>query len=287
VKYAFIRDHAKSYKIQSLCEMMEVSRSAYYDWLDRPESDRSKDDRKLAGELTALHFEMRQAYGTLRLWHELARRQRPAGKHRIARLKRELSLWTRRRRRFVRGMASRRDRAQHPNILDRQFSVDQQQTVWVADVTAIWTIQGWLYLAVVMDLRTRRIIGWSTARTFDAPLTIAALDHALRRRTSNKPLLHHSDRGVHYGCRAYQLRLQECGITPSMSRVANCYDNAVAESFFSSLKNEETLHHRFHTREEACAVIDDYIEMFYNRKRLHSTLGYITPAEFAQKRRVA
>jgi transposase InsO family protein len=267
--------------------MMEVSRSAYYDWLDRPESNRSKEDRQLAGELTVLHYEMRQAYGTLRLWRELSRRQRRVGKHRIARLKRELGLWTRRRRRFVRGTASRRDRAVHPNVLERQFAVNQVRRVWVADITAIWTLQGWLYLAVLMDLRTRRIIGWATGPTFDGQLTLAALDRALRRSKSVDGLLHHSDRGAHYGCHAYQERLSAYGITASMSRAGNCYDNAVAESFFSSLKNEETLHHRYQTREQARAALYDYIETFYNRKRLHSTLGYITPVEFERVNKVA
>jgi len=282
VKYAFIREHSRSHSVQGLCGLMEVSRSAYYDWLDRPESKRSKEDRQLAGELTALHFEMRQAYGTLRLWREFSRRQRRVGKHRIARLKRELGLWTRRRRRFVRGTASRRDRAVHPNVLNRLFAVNQVQRVWVADITAIWTLQGWLYLAVLLDLKTRRIVGWATGSTFDGQLTLAALDQAVRRSPSVGGLLHHSDRGAHYGCHAYQQRLREKGINSSMSRAANCYDNAVAESFFSSLKNEETLHQRYRTREQARAALYDYIEMFYNRKRLHSTLGYITPVEFEQ-----
>ncbi len=287
MKYAFIRDHADSHCVQQLCEMMEVSRSAYYDWLIRPESQRSIQDRELAGELTALHYEMRQAYGTIRLWHEMTRRRHPVGKNRIARLKRELGLWTRRHRRFVNTTRSRPDHAAHPNLLARQFSVDRSEAAWVTDVTAVWTIEGWLYLAIVLDLSTRRIIGWTTGPTFDAKLTLGALDQALRRRSRPADLMHHSDRGAHYSCSAYQQRLKAKGITVSMSRAGNCYDNAVAESFFSSLKNEETLHKRYYTRQEARAALYDYIEMFYNRKRLHSTLGYLAPIEYKPVKSVA
>jgi putative transposase len=287
VKYAFIRDHADSFSVQRLCEMMEVSRSAYYDWLVRPESTRSKEDRHIAGELTALHYEMRQAYGTLRLWREMTRRRQCVGKHRIARLKRELGLWTRRRRRFVRTTRSRPDHATRPNLLNRQFAVKHRDTVWVTDVTAIWTVEGWLYLAVVMDLYARRVIGWTTGSSYDAHLTLGALNQALRRRAHRPGLIHHSDRGAHYSCTAYQRRLKTKGLIASMSRAGNCYDNAVAESFFSSLKNEETLHHRYQTREQARAALYDYIEMFYNRKRLHSTLGYMPPIEYEHSKHVA
>lgn len=283
MKYAFIRDHAGMHSVQRLCTMMEVSRSAYYDWRVRPESRRSREDRALAGELTALHYEMRQSYGTLRLWHEMRRRRRCIGKNKIARLKRELGLWTRRRRHFVRTTRSRPDHAMHPNLLAREFNAEKINAVWVTDVTAIWTVEGWLYLAAVMDLYARRVIGWSTGPSFDTQLTLDALNQALRRRRKLSGLMHHSDRGAHYSCAAYQQRLRAMGITVSMSRAGNCYDNAVAESFFSSLKNEETLHHRYHTRQQARAALYDYIEMFYNRKRLHSTLGYAPPVEHEQK----
>jgi putative transposase len=264
---------------------MEVSRSAYYEWLHCPESARAKADRELAGDLARLHFELREACGSIRLSRELARRGRRVGKHRIARLKRIYGLWTRRRHRFVRTASSRPDRCVYPNTLNRQFSAAQPNTVWVSDVTAIWTLQGWLYLAVVIDLCSRRVIGWSSGPRFDTALTLAALNQALRRRGA--PEMHHSDRGPHYRSSEYQERLKVREIVASMSRAGNCYDNAVAESFFSSLKNEETLHHRYATREDARSALYDYIEVFYNRKRLHSTLGYVSPVEFERQVKAA
>jgi len=273
--------------VQRLCELMEVSRSAYYEWLVHPQSARAQSDRQLAGDLTALHFELRQACGAIRLSREFARRGRCVGKHRIARMKRSLGLWTRRRRRFVRTTRSRPDQCVHPNRLGREFSVAHANEVWAADVTAVWTVQGWLYLAVIIDLYARRVIGWATAPSFDTRLTLSALNQALRRRPSVAGLMHHSDRGAHYSSSTYQQRLKVKGIVASMSRAGNCYDNAVAESFFSSLKNEETLHHRYQTREQARAALYDYIEVFYNRKRLHSTLDYVSPVEYEQRANVA
>lgn len=286
MKYAFIRDHARQHSVQRLCELMEVSRSAYYEWLQCPESARAQADRELAAELTRLHFELKEACGSVRLSRELARRGRRVGKHRIARLKRIYGLWTRRRRRFVRTTRARPDHCVYPNRLARRFTVKQPNAAWVADVSAVWTFQGWLYVAVVIDLFSRRVIGWSSGTTADTQLTLRALQQAVRRRHPG-PLMHHSDRGAHYASADYQARLQQQGIVVSMSRAGNCYDNAVAESFFSSLKNEETLHHRYATREEARSALYDYIEVFYNRKRLHSTLGYVSPVEFERQTRIA
>jgi putative transposase len=266
---------------------MQVSRSAYYEWRVCPQSARAESDRNFAGELTSLHFELKQACGAIRLSREFARRGRRVGKHRIARMKRHLGLWTRRRRRFTRTTQARPDHCVHPNRLNRDFRVSRANEVWVADVTAVWTVQGWLYLAVVIDLLSRRVVGWATAPTFDTKLTLSALNQALRRRSGTAALMHHSDRGAHYSSSAYQQRLRARSITPSMSRAGNCYDNAVAESFFSSLKNEETLHHKYRTREEARASLYDYIEVFYNRHRLHSTLGYMSPVEFEKMAGVA
>jgi transposase InsO family protein len=287
VKYAFIRDHAQTHSVQRLCELMEVSRAAYYEWLERPESPRLQADRALLGELTQLHFELKEACGSVRLSREMARRGRQVGKHRIARIKRIYGLWTRRHKRFVRTTRSRPDHCVYPNSLNRQFTVDRPNAVWVSDVTAVWTLQGWLYVAVVLDLYSRRVIGWSSGSTFDTALTLSALDQALRRRSRPAGLMHHSDRGAHYSSSGYQDRLKAKGIIASMSRAGNCYDNAVAESFFSSLKNEETLHHRYATREEARSALYDYIEVFYNRKRLHSTLGYVSPVEFERQMKAA
>lgn len=287
MKYAFILEHADRYSVQRLCELMQVSRSAYYEWLARPQSARAKADQALAGPLMALHFELREAYGAVRLSREFSRRGRRVGKHRIARLKRNLGLWTKRRRRFVRTTRSRPDRCVHPNRLEGEFSVTRTNQVWVTDVTAIWTVQGWIYLAVVLDLYARRVVGWASASYNDTRLTLSALNQALRRRGSVTGLIHHSDRGAHYSSSAYQQRLQSRGILCSMSSAGKCYDNAVAESFFSSLKNEQTLHYRYETREQARAALYDYIEVFYNQVRLHSTSGYVSPVEYEQRVKVA
>lgn len=280
MKYAFIKAHAERFCVQRMCELMQVSRSAYYAWGARPHSKREASDRELGGELTALHFECKEAYGSIRLSREFARRGRTVGKHRIARMKLKMGLWTRRRRRFVRTTRARPDHCVHPNRLGQRFTTDRPNEVWVTDVTAVWTLEGWLYLAVVIDLWSRRVIGWATGSKFDTDLTLGALNRALRSRSHIKQLIHHSDRGAHYSSSAYQQRLRSKGIQASMSRAGNCYDNAVAESFFSSLKNEETLHHRYQTRQQARAALYDYIEVFYNRKRLHSSIDYLSPVEY-------
>lgn len=265
---------------------MQVSASAYYDWRRGKLSKREASDQRLIGELTALHFECKQAYGARRLSHEFARRGRCIGKHRIARLKKKLGLWTQRRRRFVRTTRARPDHCVHPNRLQQCFHAQHPDEIWVSDVSAVWTLEGWLYLAVVIDLWSRKVVGWASAPTFDTRLTLSALNQALRRRRNTAALVHHSDRGAHYSSSVYQQRLRRAGIQSSMSGAGNCYDNAVAESFFSSLKNEETLHHRYQTRQQARSALYEYIEVFYNRKRLHSTIGYMTPVEFERQHRV-
>jgi putative transposase len=283
VKYAFIKAHAERFCVQRMCELMQVSRSAYYAWSACPTSKREASDRELAGQLTALHFECKEAYGSIRLSREFARRGLGVGKHRIARLKRKIGLWTRRRRRFVRTTRARPDHCVHPNRLRQCFSASQPNEVWVTDVTAVWTLEGWLYLAAVIDLWSRRVVGWATDSKFDTELTLCALNRALASRRPLKQLIHHSDRGAHYSSSAYQQRLRSRGIEASMSRAGNCYDNAVAESFFSSLKNEQTLHHRYETRQQARAALYEYIEVFYNRKRLHSTIDYLSPIEYERQ----
>lgn len=265
---------------------MQVSRSAYYEWRSCSMGKREASDCQLAGELTALHFECRQAYGAIRLSREFARRGRRVGKHRIARLKRKMGLWTRRRRRFVRTTRARPDHCVHPNRLQQCFRATRPDEIWASDVTAVWTLEGWLYLAVVIDLWSRRVVGWASGPSFDTALTLSALNQALRRRRGRTHLIHHSDRGAHYSSELYQQRLRGEGIESSMSGAGNCYDNAVAESFFSSLKNEETLHHRYQTRQQARAALYDYIEVFYNRRRLHSHVGYMSPVEYETQRKI-
>ena len=280
MKYAFIRSQQGCYPVRRLCAVLEVSPAAYYDWRTRPRSARVVADEALAQELKRLHYSYRQAYGTRRLQRALRAQGERVGRCRIRRLKRHLGLWTRRR------VRAWRHHKAHPrpfitaNRLARQFTTEAPNRVWTADVTALWTRQGWLNLAVVLDLYSRRIVGWAFDRRSGQELTLAALNQALRKRRPLPGLLHHSDRGPHYTGSSYQGRLRERGIDSSMSRPGDCYDNAPVESFFSTLKCEFAHHRRFHTRDQAKQEISDYIERFYNRIRMHSTLGYRSPCEY-------
>jgi transposase InsO family protein len=201
-------------------------------------------------------------------------------KHRVARLKRENSLWTKRRRRFVRTAKADAGHARADNLLQRDFTAPAPNLVWVADVTNVWTLEGWLYVAMVMDLFSRRIVGWSMSSSPSHEVTVAALQMALALRRPAPGLIHHSDRGSHYASDRYQTVLASYGLRCSMSRAANCLDNAAAESFFATLKNELTLHERYQTRAAARASIFDYLEMFYNPIRRHSTLNGLSPVQF-------
>jgi putative transposase len=280
VRYRFIKEQHEWHKVALLCEMLQVSRSGYYDWLKRPPSTREVEDQRLWPKILRLHQLRREAYGAIRLCRDLRTDGETCSKHRIARLKRENALWTKRHRRFVVTTKADAGHARHPNRLHRQFTADAPNRVWVADVTSVWTFEGWLYLAAILDLYSRRLVGWSMANHCRDDLTITALRMAIELRRPKLGLIHHSDRGTHYASDRYQRILEYYGMIGSMSRTANCLDNAVAESFFSTLKNEETLHRRYTTRVEARAAIFDFMEMFYNPVRQHSTLNGMSPVEF-------
>jgi putative transposase len=259
---------------------MKVSRGGYYDWLKRQPSERQREDDRLGKKIEQLHYQFREAYGAIRLSGELQVRGELCSRHRVARLKRARALWTKRRRRFVLTTKANPGHVRYPNLLARQFAAPAANRVWVGDVTSVWTLEGWLYLAVLLDLHSRRVIGWSMGSACGDELTLAALQMALDLRKPRPGLLHHTDRGAHYTSDRYQAQLRGHGVICSMSRIANCLDNAVAESFFSTLKNELTLHERFKTRAEARASIFEFIEMFYNPVRQHSYLDGISPTEF-------
>lgn len=286
MRYRFIREQQAQYSVSLLCQAMKVSRSGFYDWRDRGPSARAREDERLGRLLVKLHERHRQTYGTLRLHQELKARGESCSKHRVARLKRTLGLWTKRRKRFVR--TSKSDFGQRfRNVLNRGFAVKKANRVWASDVTAISTLQGWLYLAIVLDLYSRRVVGWSMADSNSQQLTIDALQMALQLRQPRPGLLHHSDRGCNYTSNGYQQLLRQWRIRPSMSRAANCHDNAVAESFFSTLKNELICRRRFKTREEAKGSIFDYIEVFYNRERRHSYLKGMSPCQYEERGKVS
>lgn len=280
MKFGFIREHESMFRVRRMCSMLEVSPSGYYAWLERPESERSREDRALRVAIREVHEQSRSSYGAPRVQAALSMRDRRCSIKRVARLMREEGLRGKKRRRFRRTTNSDHQQPIAANVLDRQFEVAECNRVWAGDITYLWTVEGWLYLAVLIDLCSRAVVGWSTSTTLDTSLVLAALEQAVIRRDPPRGLLHHSDRGAQYASSAYAERLGELGIEVSMSRKGNCWDNAVVESFFDSLKTELLDGRAFGTRAEAELALIDYIEVFFNRTRLHSTLGNLAPVAF-------
>jgi len=266
-----------------MCEVLEVSRSGFYAWRSRPESERSKHHRELVSEIKSIyaHRSMR-CYGSPRMHRELVARGKPCSRNTVARLMRAHGLAAKTRRRYKATTDSTHSLPLADNVLGREFEQEQPNRVWLADITCIWTLEGWLYLAAVMDACSRKIVGWSMDRRMPAGLVLSALRMALGRRCPDQSasLLHHSDRGSQYASRAFQEMLREHGITCSMSRKGNCWDNAMMESFFATLKKERVYHETYATREAARQSVFEYIEFFYNTRRRHSALGYLSPEEY-------
>ncbi|WP_371746144.1 IS3 family transposase [Myxococcus sp. CA040A] len=278
VKFRFIHAEKASTSVAFMCRQLGVSRSGYYAWAKRPESQRQRSDRELCVEVAAIHQESRGTYGSPRVHAELRARGRSVSEKRVARIMRQEGLAARTRRPFVRTTDSQHSHPVAPNVVARDFLPPEPNRTWAGDITYVWTSEGWLYLAVVLDLFSRRVVGWSMSERIDRQLVLAALDMALAGRAA--PDLYHSDRGSQYASEDYRERLAEHGITCSMSRKGNCWDNAVVESFFSSLKMELVHTRRFRTHDEATLALFEYIEVFYNRKRRHSSPGYVSPAEY-------
>lgn len=275
-----MQTHREEFRLRSMCRVLKVSKSGYYDWLDRPDSRRALEDRSLLARIQRIHARSRQAYGTLKVWHALRREGAVCGKHRVARLRRAHGIESRRRRRFRVTTHSKHRRWIAPNHLNRQFHADRSDRVWAGDVTFIATRSGWLYLAVLIDLHSRRVVGWSMRERNDLQLVLAALSMAIEQRQPPPGLMHHTDRGRLYAADDYRALMDRHDMVPSMSRKRDCWDNAVAESFFATLKNELVWDRDFHTRDQARREIFEYIEVFYNRQRIHQTLGYRTPVAF-------
>ena len=266
-----------NFPLKFMCRMLQVCRSGYYAWLNREVSQRRSEEQRLLVHIREIFQVKKGRYGSPRVHAELRLRGLQAGRHRVARLMRKEQLRGRQPPRFVHTTDSRHGHPVAENLLGRRFDVAAPNRVWAGDITYIPTLQGWLYLAVVMDLYSRRIVGWSMSRRIDTRLALSALQMAIANRKPASGLLHHSDRGVQYASREYQSVLAEHGMTCSMSRTGNCWDNAVVESFFSSLKTE-LMDGPFASFDEARSKLFEYLEVFYNRIRLHSTLGYKSPA---------
>ena len=263
-----------------MCRILEVSKSGYYAWAQRPMSQRSKANARLVEDIKIVHAQSRRTYGSPRVHAELIRQGVHCGHNRVARLMRLNYIISQRQFHRRQRHATSHGRSLTTNLVNRNFRVAKPNYVWAADITVIWSGSGWLYLAVVMDLYSRRIIGWAMQKRMTDDLVINALDTALGQRNPQDGLIHHSDQGSQYASESFRNALQDNHIAPSMSRKGDCYDNAVAESFFKSLKVELCKEAHFKTREDARSRIFEYIEVFYNRKRLHSTLGYRSPVEY-------
>jgi putative transposase len=282
MKFGFIAKHRGVWPVRWMCEMLDVSPSGFYEWMNRPVSDRSRLDVQLLAQIRASFIGSDETYGARRVWRDLLARGFACGLHRIERLMSSARLKARRaRRRKPYDTGERHTVA--ANVLDRQFNAAGPNLKWVADFTYLWTHEGWLFVAVVIDLYSRRVVGWSANARMTAQLVMDALMTAIWRRGAPRSLLHHSDQGSQYTSEHFQDLLSEHGITCSMSRSGNCWDNAVIESFFSSLKVERTDHKQYLTRDQARADVFDYIERFYNPRRRHSTLGYVSPIDFEKQ----
>lgn len=263
-----------------LCRVMRVSRSSYYQYLKQCQKPICSQQRKLASIAKSIHQASRESYGSRRISEALQNQGYPVGRYQARSLMRKLGLVAKSSKRFKITTDSKHSCPVAPNRLNRQFQVDRPDTVWASDITYLWTRQGWLYVAVILDLFSRKVVGWSIDHRMTSELVKKALDMAVMYRQPEKGLLHHSDRGSQYASHAYQTELEKHGMVCSMSRKGNCWDNAVVERFFRSLKTEQTNHHHYDSREAARRDVIDYILMFYNSQRLHSTLGYRNPTDF-------
>ncbi len=285
MKYACIARHRDSFPVTLMCRVLGVSRSGFYAAQRRGPSPRARRDQRLRVEIRTVYRESRRRYGSPRVHAELRARGLRCGKKRVERLMRTDGLRAKKRRRFRVTTQSDHGYAPAPNRLARQFAVGHATParVWAADLTYLPTQQGWLYLAVIVDVATRRVVGWAVRSSLQHDVTLAALDMALDREGGGSGL-HHSDRGVQYACRAYRERLAAQGIAVSMSRRGNCWDNAVVESFMATLKWELVADAHWATRRQAARELFAYLEIWYNRQRRHSSLGYRTPVEYAAQR---
>ena len=280
--YQFIADAQSEYPVTRLCQTLGVSMSGYYAWRKRPESQQSREDGVLTQAIENAYTSSRACYGSPRIYAELRSQGYSCSRKRVARLMRSRGLYARSKRSRPRTTQQDPTHQKAGNLLDQEFEATAPNQKWVTDVTAVWTQEGWLYLAGVLDLFSRALVGWAMAAVQDETLVQNALQMALARRHPLPGLLHHSDRGSQYTSRGYQGILAQAGMVVSMSRTANCYDNAAMESFWSTLKWECVSRTRFPTRVAAKQAIFEYIECFYQRQRRHSSLGYLSPAQYEE-----
>jgi len=283
MKFAFIHAEKARWPVEVQCDVFGVSRSGYYAWKGRPEAPRAQEDAELVIEIKVAGEVGRGNYGSPRVHRELRAQGRRTSRKRVERLMRQEGIVARKKRRFRKTTDSKHAHPIAPNVLARNFNVELPDTAWVTDVTYVWTHEGWLYLAAILDLFSRRVVGWAVSANNDRALAISALDRATSARAPAAGLVHHSDRGSVYASGDYGEALTSIGAVKSMSRKGDCWDNAVAESFFATIKGEMIDHADYQTRAAAIAAIGDYIDGFYNPCRRHSAIGYVSPIEFELK----
>lgn len=283
MKYQFIEENRSIYPITRMCSILEVSENGYYNWRNRGKSQRKQDDEQLVSRIEDAYNDNRGVYGSPRIHVELKAQGIKCGRKRIARLMRERNISARKKRRQAKKTDSNHGSPIAPNLLKRDFTADASNKKWMTDMTFIATSEGWLYLAGVIDAYSRKIVGWAMGSEHDAELVKQALHMALVTQQPGAGLVHHSDRGSEYASKSYQEMLHQHNIQISMSRKGDCYDNAMIESFWGTLKEECFSLEIFHTRREAKTAIFEYIEVFYNRKRRHSSLGYLSPVDYEKQ----
>lgn len=287
MRYAFIVDHRTEFPIRMMCRVLRVAPSGYYAWLQQPESRRSQEDRRLLVEIQALYRKHKRRYGSRRITRALRDLDIHCNTKRVARLMRGNGLRAVHGKKYRVTTDSSHRQPVAANLLGQEFSTPDANTVWLADITYVWTKEGWLYLAAVMDLWSRRIIGWAMEPRMTRQLVLDAMHMALKTRVPGEGLMHHSDRGSQYASKDFQALLEVHGVSCSMSRKGNCWDNAVMESFFHTLKVECVHQTRFETRADARSEIFEYIEAYYNTQRMHSALGYLSPVAFEELAKAA
>lgn len=287
MRFSFIRDHADIFSVKKMCQVLEVSRSGYYAWLNRPTSQREQANEFLLENIRRVYHKSRGLYGYPRVTAQLQEEAIQCSRNRVARLMRKHDIKARTKRKFRATTNSNHQYPVAPNVVNRNFATDGPDKHWYVDITYLPTDEGWLYLAIVLDSYSRAIVGWSMDKTITKQLAINALKHAIHDRRPTPGLIHHSDRGSQYASHEYQELLRENGFITSMSRKGDCWDNACAESFFHTLKTELVYFYRYKTRAEAKLSVFEYIEVFYNRYRLHSSLGYKSPYSYENQSKVA
>lgn len=280
MKYQFIHDWKDVFRLRSMCRVLEVSSSGYYAWLNRYASSRDQSNENLAELIRTSHARSRKTYGSPRVTKDLRESGLKCGKNRVARVMREKKIKAKMKRRFKVTTDSDHKLPVAPNLVNQNFVAERPDQLWTSDITYIWTAEGWLYLAVVLDVCTRMIVGWSASNRMTATLIINALEHAVFRRRPARGTIFHSDRGSQYASHELAKALKPLGMIRSMGSTGSCYDNAITETFFHTLKTEFIYHTKFSTRSDAHLQLFDYIEIFYNRQRRHSSINYMSPAAF-------